>query len=515
METKYNSRRVAYLPNTPEGNELLIRLASAFSCGLIFTIGISLTSGLDNVTTWGSIHHKTSQTGGLVSHGFPDDQYISNCNNELDSAGIPPFDVCAAYIQTNHIQTSHTPSQLHRYVKPSLQSPRQSTLFFYQEKVKSVFTENMSGGCLPDIHEQIQSESFVKFVEVSHIKGPRITINTRIFQSSIYQAFVEECKTCAESTEKEYNVQIVFHGTARSNIESILSNGLDPSLRRGQSYGQGEYFAASPDLPLNYCRGGTKMLVFLVITTKFDLRGPQDIVVVEKTQRQLPIATLSFLSYDPRALTAARTFQANVSKLVAEVREKEKAVKVATAKEKIIKLILQEEYFAASDIYEMSCEKGQPPEVWADEMAAYVRDHIRDEEMVEIYFPNLPKRPKSSQDLKIRATTDIEEEAATARKNLASVTAAKGNNMPIPPQQRQSWRSISAKSRLKSQRLYASKSTGPKSTRSLKIQAPTDIEEEAASARKKLASVSTASKTSSNDNENGNDAAAHQRFLSW
>ena len=317
------------------------------------------------------------------------------------------------------------PSQLHRYVKISLQSSRQrnDTLFFYQEEVKSVFTfETMT--CLPGIQEHIQSDRFVKFVEMSHIKGPRITINTRIFQSDIYQAFVDEMKAIAESADAgQHHVSLVFHGTLESNVESILSNGLDPSLRRGQQFGQGEYFAASPDLPLRYCRGGTKMLVFLVITTKFDLRG-HDIVVVKKSQRQLPIATLSFLSYDPRALKAASAFQANVSKLVAEVREKEKAVKVATAKERIIKLILEEEYLAASDIYNLSCDdKGQPPEVWAEEMAAYVRDHIRDEETVEIYFPNLPKRPKSSHDLKIRATTDIEEEAASARKKLKSVTA--------------------------------------------------------------------------------------------
>jgi len=52
-------------------------------------------------------------------------------------------------------------------------------------------------------------------------------------------------KICAESTDKEFNVQIVFHGTQESNIESILSKGLDPSLRKGQSYGQ--------ESPLLYC----------------------------------------------------------------------------------------------------------------------------------------------------------------------------------------------------------------------------------------------------------------------
>ena len=299
------------------------------------------------------------------------------------------------------------------------------------------------------------------------------------------------------------------------------------------------------------------MLVFLVITTKFDLRGHHDIVVVKKTQRQLPIATLSFLSYDPKALTAASTFQANVSKLVAEVREKEKAVKQAAAKEKIIKLILQEEYFAASDIYNISCdEKGHPPEVWAEEMAAYVRDHIRDEEQVEIYFPNLPKRPKSTLDLKIRATTDIEADAASARKKLASVTASKTssienrnastnkisqapsrlsagghsslkqnemggpmmngmppiqnnmfspgqqNNMPIPPQQQQQ------------QQQQSRHSSNGSSSSSLEIRATTDIEAEAASARKKLRAAK-GTDTSSNDNEKNErddtDAKSHSK----
>jgi len=285
-------KRVAYLPDNREGNELLSRLSTAFSCGITFTIGKSLTTGLDNVMTWGSIHHKTSQNGGVASHGYPDNQYISNCNNELDAAGILPFDECAACIQTNpyhedekllyilmhakHCKNtscniiqdckdfkylySHAldcnepsctiercnkargvldhlnkkpqlcmyvtngskcgtcgtvsaaiagckaaddsfgeikPSELNSYVQLSLQPSRQRdhTLFFYQEKVKSVFTENMSGGnCLSGIQKQIESERFLNFVELSHIEAPSITINTSIFRSDIYQAFVEEGK---------------------------------------------------------------------------------------------------------------------------------------------------------------------------------------------------------------------------------------------------------------------------------------------------------------------------------
>jgi deltex-like protein len=37
---------------------------------------------------WNSIHHKTSLDGG--PHGFPDPNYIDNCNAEMTALGIPP-----------------------------------------------------------------------------------------------------------------------------------------------------------------------------------------------------------------------------------------------------------------------------------------------------------------------------------------------------------------------------------------------------------------------------------------
>mmetsp|Transcript_14535 Transcript_14535/g.18363 ORF Transcript_14535/g.18363 Transcript_14535/m.18363 type:complete len:306 (-) Transcript_14535:217-1134(-) len=84
--------RVAYLPNNMEGQKLLKRLKYAFSRGLTFTIGTSLTTGRPNSITWGSIHHKTSTYGGSSSHGFPDDSYFKNCHSELDALGVPTFD---------------------------------------------------------------------------------------------------------------------------------------------------------------------------------------------------------------------------------------------------------------------------------------------------------------------------------------------------------------------------------------------------------------------------------------
>lgn len=72
-----------------DGQALLKRLKYAFLHGLTFTVGTSLTTGRDNQCTWASIHHKTSRTGGVRSHGFPDADYFNNCNAELDALGVP------------------------------------------------------------------------------------------------------------------------------------------------------------------------------------------------------------------------------------------------------------------------------------------------------------------------------------------------------------------------------------------------------------------------------------------
>ena len=82
--------REAFLPNTERGRQLLKRLTYAFSRGLTFSVGTSLTSGRDDVCTWGSIHHKTKIGEG--THGWPDPSYFLNCNEELDALGVPQHD---------------------------------------------------------------------------------------------------------------------------------------------------------------------------------------------------------------------------------------------------------------------------------------------------------------------------------------------------------------------------------------------------------------------------------------
>ncbi|XP_013885870.1 E3 ubiquitin-protein ligase DTX3L [Austrofundulus limnaeus] len=80
--------RQAYLPDNKEGNEVLLLLKKAFDQKLIFTIGTSRTTGLDNQVTWNDIHHKTSPSGGPDCFGYPDPDYLSRVKEELKAKGI-------------------------------------------------------------------------------------------------------------------------------------------------------------------------------------------------------------------------------------------------------------------------------------------------------------------------------------------------------------------------------------------------------------------------------------------
>ncbi|CAI5688062.1 unnamed protein product [Oreochromis niloticus] len=81
-------RRTACLPDNKEGNEVLQLLKRAFQQRLIFTVGTSRTTGLDNQVTWNDIAHKTSTSGGPNCFGYPDPEYLSRVKEELKAKGI-------------------------------------------------------------------------------------------------------------------------------------------------------------------------------------------------------------------------------------------------------------------------------------------------------------------------------------------------------------------------------------------------------------------------------------------
>ncbi|XP_036956936.1 E3 ubiquitin-protein ligase DTX3L-like [Acanthopagrus latus] len=80
--------RTAYLPDNKEGKEVLGLLERAFDQRLIFTVGTSTTTGIENQVTWNDIHHKTSMTGGPQRFGYPDPDYLRRVRAELKAKGI-------------------------------------------------------------------------------------------------------------------------------------------------------------------------------------------------------------------------------------------------------------------------------------------------------------------------------------------------------------------------------------------------------------------------------------------
>ncbi|KAG8282560.1 protein deltex-like [Homalodisca vitripennis] len=74
--------RVCYLPDTEKGRKVLKLLRVAFQRRLTFTIGRSVTTGLEDVVTWNDIHHKTEP------HSRFDPAFLDRCLEELAAQGI-------------------------------------------------------------------------------------------------------------------------------------------------------------------------------------------------------------------------------------------------------------------------------------------------------------------------------------------------------------------------------------------------------------------------------------------
>ena len=63
---KYDAlTRNAYLPDNFEGQNILKLFKRAFECGLMFTIGQSISTGLEGLV-WNDIHHKTELISGSL-----------------------------------------------------------------------------------------------------------------------------------------------------------------------------------------------------------------------------------------------------------------------------------------------------------------------------------------------------------------------------------------------------------------------------------------------------------------
>ncbi|KAK2821714.1 hypothetical protein Q7C36_021057 [Tachysurus vachellii] len=84
----HGTSRTAYLPDNFEGQQVLQLLKRAFDEKLVFTVGLSTTSGIDNAVIWNDIHHKTNREGGPQGYGYPDPDYLRRVKEELKAKGI-------------------------------------------------------------------------------------------------------------------------------------------------------------------------------------------------------------------------------------------------------------------------------------------------------------------------------------------------------------------------------------------------------------------------------------------
>lgn len=75
-------QRVAFLPDNPEGNDVLKRLEGAFLRGQTFCVGPKTTDSLPNEVDW-VIPHKTLLATG--ENGFPDPNFFDSVKNVLDA----------------------------------------------------------------------------------------------------------------------------------------------------------------------------------------------------------------------------------------------------------------------------------------------------------------------------------------------------------------------------------------------------------------------------------------------
>lgn len=155
-------------------------------------------------------------------------------------------------------------------------------------------------------------------------------------------------------------------------------------------WGPGEYFSAEPNIALNYCNGGKTLLILAVIAGTDNIRGPGD-MVIEKSRRQLPIATVTFGHV--QGVKESKQWKKRVSGdgIKKECTEKLSYYE-AMCKARLIEMVTKKTILAASDLYKDACVNGQPPPPWANEFAVCVRDEIReaDDELVAALFPNLP-----------------------------------------------------------------------------------------------------------------------------
>lgn len=101
--TPHGFPRIAFLPDNPEGVRALHGLYIAWDQRLLFTVGRSLTTGMENCVTWNDIHLKTKI--GSTEHGYPDPQYLANLAQDLAGFGITDAEISSHMIKYSDLRS--------------------------------------------------------------------------------------------------------------------------------------------------------------------------------------------------------------------------------------------------------------------------------------------------------------------------------------------------------------------------------------------------------------------------
>jgi Poly(ADP-ribose) polymerase catalytic domain len=260
------------------------------------------------------------------------------------------------------------------------------------------------------------SFSFTKFVSHWGIRTPVFVPNPFARKgASFYDNFDDACcKLGINST-----LELVFHGTRATNISNILENGLDPSKRKGQSYGPGEYFGRQPNISISYCHGDKSMLVFVIVkpddAVANKYRCPEDYVVVSSSEYQLPIGTLRFTSFDAVLLEKSMEMKRKLTQLSREVQQKQTLADAGMIRAAIIQAMIVGDIHVAGEKYETYRDSlsGQDHR----EISMYAHDKY-DAEIIPFYFPNIPEPMTRLEHELVRNADTMVREARDAQKEL-------------------------------------------------------------------------------------------------
>jgi hypothetical protein len=100
------------------------------------------------------------------------------------------------------------------------------------------------------------------------IRNPWVKLHMHpVATPSTTKALIRFRKALVDHTMGLADLDYMFgwHGTEEANIDSICREGFNPAHRRGQQYGQGEYFGITSTASYGYCKGGSFLLATLII----------------------------------------------------------------------------------------------------------------------------------------------------------------------------------------------------------------------------------------------------------